>query len=60
MPADMTANRSPLPKLGAFALDLAVNIGAPVVIYHGALPHWGMTRALVASTVPPLVWGSAA
>jgi hypothetical protein len=39
-----------------FVLDVAVNIGAPVLIYdrlHGAL---GDVKALLASSVPPLLW----
>jgi hypothetical protein len=38
-------------------LDLAVNFVAPVVIYDRAQPHWGEVSALLASTVPPLLWG---
>ncbi len=39
------------------ALDIAVNFAAPVLIFNWAEPQWGETRALLASTVPPLLWG---
>ncbi len=38
-------------------LDVAVNFAAPVLIFNWAEPQWGETRALLASTVPPLLWG---
>ncbi len=39
------------------SLDLAVNFVAPVLIFDWAQPLYGETRALLASTVPPLLWG---
>lgn len=41
----------------AFALDGLVNIAAPLAIYHQAQAHWGELNALLASSVPPLLWG---
>lgn len=38
-------------------LDLAVNFAAPVLIFGWAQPQWGEARALLASTIPPLLWG---
>jgi hypothetical protein len=40
----------------ALALDLAVNFVAPVLIYNFASGHWGDVGALLASSVPPLLW----
>ena len=39
------------------ALDLAVNFAAPVLIFGWAQPQWGEARALLASSVAPLLWG---
>lgn len=39
------------------ALDLAVNFAAPVLIFDWAQPLYGEVHALLASTVPPLLWG---
>lgn len=39
-------------------LDLVVNFALPVLIFDWAQPHWGEARALLASTVPPLLWGA--
>ena len=39
------------------SLDVAVNFAAPVLIFNWAEPQWGETRALLGSTVPPLLWG---
>lgn len=41
----------------AFALDCAVNIAAPLAIYHQTQGRWGELNALLASSVPPLLWG---
>lgn len=41
----------------AFALDCAVNIAAPLAIYHQTHDRWGELNALLASSVPPLLWG---
>ena len=38
-------------------LDLAVNFAAPVLIFGWAQPQWGEARALLASSVAPLLWG---
>lgn len=38
-------------------LDLAVNFAVPLLIFGWAQPQWGEARALLASTVPPLLWG---
>jgi hypothetical protein len=38
-------------------LDLAVNFVTPVLVYSWAKPLWGETNALLASSVPPLLWG---
>jgi hypothetical protein len=40
----------------ALALDVAVNFVAPVLIYNAASAHWGDVGALLASSVPPLLW----
>lgn len=41
----------------AFALDCAVNIAAPLAIYHQTQGRWGELNALLVSSVPPLLWG---
>jgi len=38
-------------------LDLAVNFAAPVLIFGWAQPQWGEARALLASSVAPVLWG---
>lgn len=40
----------------ALAVDLGVNFVLPYVIYSYAAPHVGDVRALLASSVPPIVW----
>lgn len=40
----------------ALALDVAVNIAAPALIFGLAHGAWGDVRALIASSVPPLLW----
>ena len=40
----------------ALALDLAVNFVAPILIYNAASDRWGDVGALLASSVPPLLW----
>jgi hypothetical protein len=40
----------------ALALDIAVNFVAPVLIYNAASARWGDVGALLASSVPPLLW----
>ncbi|WP_395396450.1 VC0807 family protein (plasmid) [Novosphingobium sp. BL-8A] len=41
----------------AFALDCAVNIAAPLAIYHQTQGPWGELHALLVSSIPPLLWG---
>jgi len=41
----------------ALLLDLAVNVAAPVLIYDRAQGHMSDVQALLASSVPPLLWG---
>lgn len=41
----------------AFALDCAINIAAPLAIYHHTQGRWGELNALLASSIPPLLWG---
>lgn len=41
----------------AFAIDSAVNIAAPLLIYSQAQGRWGEPNALLASSLPPLLWG---
>lgn len=40
----------------ALAADLGVNFVLPFVIYSYAAPHWGDVRALIASSIPPILW----
>lgn len=40
----------------ALAADLGVNFVLPYVIYSYASPHMGDVRALLASSVPPILW----
>ncbi|MFK4872335.1 VC0807 family protein [Novosphingobium sp. ZW T3_23] len=51
-PLDWIRRRGP-----SFALDCAVNIAAPLAIYHQTQGHWGELNALLASSIPPLLWG---
>ena len=43
----------------AVAIDVAVNIAAPVLIYHGLHHRLGDVSALLISSVPALVWAVA-
>ena len=38
------------------AVDLVVDIGGPWLIYSLAQPHWGDVGALLAASVPPVLW----
>lgn len=38
------------------ALDLAVNVAAPLLIYDEMQGRWGDVNALLASAAPPLLW----
>jgi hypothetical protein len=40
----------------ALLLDLAVNFAAPVLVYDRMQGPWGEVHALLASSVPPLLW----
>ena len=40
----------------AFAADVGVNFVLPFIIYSYAAPHVGDVRALLASSIPPIVW----
>lgn len=51
-PLDWLRRRGP-----AFALDCAINIAAPLAIYHHTQGRWGELNALLASSIPPLLWG---
>lgn len=42
--------------LALLALDLAVNFAAPVLIYDQMQAGWGAVDALLASSMPPLLW----
>ncbi len=42
---------------GKLAVEGAINIALPVLIFNDVQPHWGDTYALMASSVPPLLWG---
>ncbi|PTB22857.1 hypothetical protein C9I57_01700 [Trinickia symbiotica] len=46
-------------KAAGLALELAVNLLLPWLMYRLALPYVGRTGALYASAVPPLVWSLA-
>jgi hypothetical protein len=45
-------------KRTAFAVELGVNLFLPWLAYRLALPHWGMTGALIASAIPPILWSA--
>lgn len=38
------------------ALELGINFALPLVIYDRAAPHLGDVKALLASSVPPILW----
>jgi hypothetical protein len=40
----------------AVALDIAVNFALPYIIYSYASPRYGEVHALLASSVPPILW----
>ena len=45
-----------MPALWRFARDVFVKIALPFVIYNLAQPHFGDVKALLASSVPPILW----
>ncbi len=40
----------------AFAADVGVDFVLPYVIYSWAAPHYGDVEALIASSLPPILW----
>ncbi len=38
------------------ALELAINFGLPILIYDRAKPAYGEVNALIASSLPPILW----
>lgn len=54
---DLTRARAVIRTRGpAFAADVGVNFVLPYLIYSWAAPHYGDVRALIASSLPPIVW----
>jgi len=43
----------------AVGVELAVNLGLPLFVFHLARPHLGDAHALIASSAPPLAWSLA-
>lgn len=43
----------------AFAADVGVNFVLPYLIYSWAAPHYGDVKALLASSLPPVLWSVA-
>jgi hypothetical protein len=44
---------------GTFAVELLVNVALPYAVYSLMQPHFGDVRALLASSVPPILWSLA-
>lgn len=51
--------RGPWHRWGLLALDMAVNIGAPYLIYGWVQPAWGDVNGLLAAALPPILWSLA-
>ncbi|MBB2164963.1 hypothetical protein HLH26_10510 [Gluconacetobacter sp. 1b LMG 1731] len=52
----MNSLRRRSPGLALILLDLTVNFAAPVLIYDRMQAGWGDVQALLASSMPPLLW----
>lgn len=48
--------RNPWRRWGLLALDMAVNVGAPYLIYDWVQPSWGDVNGLLAAALPPILW----
>lgn len=52
-------NRQTRNRIGLFAIEAGVNFGLPLLIYDQVAPYSGDVVALMASSVPPLLWSLA-
>lgn len=57
---DSTAmNRQLGSRIGVLAIEAGINFGLPILIYDRVAPHSGNVVALMASSLPPLLWSLA-
>jgi hypothetical protein len=57
---DSTAmNRQLGSRIGPIAIEVGINFGLPILIYDHVAPHSGDFVALLASSLPPLLWSIA-
>lgn len=57
---DSTAlNRQLGSRVGFLAIEAGINFGLPILIYDRVAPHSGDVVALMASSLPPLLWSLA-
>lgn len=52
-------NRQTGARIGLFAIEAGVNFALPLLIYDRMAPHYGDVTALLASSLPPLLWSLA-
>lgn len=59
MKDSIAMNRELGGRLGLIALEAGINFGLPILIYDRVAPHSGDVIALMASSLPPLLWSLA-
>jgi len=52
-------NRQSGGRIGLIAIEAGINFGLPILIYDRVAPHSGDVVALMASSLPPLLWSLA-
>lgn len=52
-------NRRTGSRIGLIAIEAGVNFGLPLLIYDRVAPHSGDAVALIASSLPPMLWSLA-
>ena len=56
---DIKGSKPTAARMLGLAGELLANVGLPYLIYIEAAPHLGEVRALLASSLPPILWSAA-
>lgn len=60
MKDSIVMDRQQASRVGLFAIEAGINVGLPILIYDGVAPYSSDVVALMASSLPPLLWSLAA